>query len=77
MRRRPLLDNPGSVYDRVQCVVYQEVLINFIPNRFIIEHPVIKLSEHSAWCHDMSIQIGKFVHDRYRPSDEAISLTDQ
>ena len=53
------VNHTGIVFVRVLRETYRETPTSFIPNRFIIEHPVTKLSEHSAWSHDMSIQIGK------------------
>ena len=53
------VNHTGIVIVRVCHETYRENPTSFIPNRFIIEHPVTKLSEHSAWSHDMSIQIGK------------------
>ena len=53
------VNHTGIVFVRALRETYRKNPTSFIPNRFIIEHPVTKLSVHSAWCHDMSIQIGK------------------
>ena len=57
--REIAVNHTGIVFVRALRETYRKNPTSFIPNRFIIEHPVTKLSEHSARSHDMSIQIGK------------------